>query len=204
MQSDLHTTELRHLLDRSQKGDPAALEELLRRAGARMERLARAMLRSFPTVRQREQTGDVVQEAMLSLLAALRRLSFSSTREFYGLAAEHIRRRLLDFKRRHGHPHRNHQPLPEAHGQAGANLAGDDSDDLDRWEALHEAVANLPADQREVFSLRLYHGWSNEEIADLLQVSTRTIMRLWLRAQIALAEQLGEQRLPLEGGDAGG
>ena len=97
---DLRTTQLRELIDRLQRGDAAALDELLRRASARLERLARSMLRRFPNVRRQEQTADVVQEASMSLAGALRQLSFSSTREFYGLAAEHIRRRLLDLARR--------------------------------------------------------------------------------------------------------
>jgi RNA polymerase sigma-70 factor (ECF subfamily) len=203
MQSDLHTTELRQLLGRFQGGDPSAIEELLRRVARRLERLARAMLRNFPTVRSREQTGDVVQEAMISLMRALRQLSFSSTREFYGLAAEHIRRRLLDLHDHHARPHRNHEQLPEAEGQAGAGVAAAESDDLDCWQSLHEAVETLPANQREVFSLRLYHGWSNEQIAECLQVSTRTVIRLWIRAQIALTARLGDQPPGLETRSAG-
>ena len=83
-----------------------------------LERLARAMLRNFPCVRKREETSDVVQEAMMSLVTALRQLTFSSTREFYGLIAEHIRRRLLDLQRRHAQPHRDHLPLGAAAGGA--------------------------------------------------------------------------------------
>jgi RNA polymerase sigma factor (sigma-70 family) len=196
MPSELHTTELRVLLDRLDAADPTALEELLGRAAGRLERLARGMLRNFPLVRQREQTADVVQEAMLGLIGALRQVRFTSTRDFFGLAAEHIRRRLLDLARYHGRAHRNLEPFPHGLNQAGD--VGPAEDDFDDWQALHEAVAALPAEQREVFSLRLYHGWTVEEIAALMQISTRTVSRLWLRAQIRLAEQL---RLPSHPGE---
>ncbi len=195
MTTELRTTILNGLLARFQAGDPAALEELLRRAYARMERLARAMLRRYPPVRQREQTADVVQLAALSLIGALRELKFSSTRDFFGLAAEHIRRRLVDLNRYHSQPHRNHAALAAA-GEA-AQVPATRDEDLERWAALHEAVEQLPPDQREVFSLRFYHGWSVEEVAELLQVSTRTVTRLWVRAQIDLTKQIGG-RLPGE------
>jgi RNA polymerase sigma-70 factor (ECF subfamily) len=198
MQSELHTTALCDLLERFQGGDPLAVEELFRRAGDRLERLARAMLKRFPLVRQREQTDDVLQEALLSLLGALRQVRFSSTREFYALAAEHIRRRLLDLHRRHSGPHRDHAPLARAAGGSDLIPAPEQDSELDGWQALHEAVAGLPVEQREVFSLRLYHGWTVEEIAALLQVSTRTVDRLWLRAHVCLRQQLGGRPLPGE------
>lgn len=189
MQPELQTTELRNLLHRFQAGDGSALDELIRRAASRLERMARSMLRRYPSVRQHEQTADVVQETVLSLIGALRQINFASTREFYGLAAEHIRRRLLDLARRHRRG--NQVPLDHAAGESGQIPAPESEDDLDRWQALHEAVAALPPDQREAFSLRFYHGWGMQEVADLLQISTRTVTRLWLRAQVALGAKLG-------------
>ncbi len=188
--------DLRNLLDRFQHGEREAVEELLRRAAGRLERLARAMLRNFPTVRQREQTADVLNEALLSLVGALRQLSFTSTRDFYGLAAEHIRRRLLDLGRYHGRAHRGLLPLEQAGDEADRARNRSEDEELDRWQALHEAAAELPAEQREVFALRFYHGWGVEEVAGLLQVSTKTVTRLWLRAQMALTEKLGGKPLP--------
>src|SRR5262245_12374235 len=186
---DLQTTQLLVLVDRIQQGDKAAMEELLRRTSARMDRLARSMLRRYPQVRGHEQTADVVQEATFSLLAALRQLKFQSTREFYGLAAEHIRRRLLDLARRYRRPGREHRSLEEG---VVADASGGAADaDLELWEALHEAVERLPADQREVFGLKFYHGWEQRQIAELYACSTKTVQRLLLRAQLRLGELLG-------------
>src|SRR5262249_25947780 len=100
----LNTAELCALIERVHAGDAAALDELLRRCAARLERMASKMLRRFPRVREHEQTGDVIQEAMTTFVTALRQLHFSSTRDFYGLAAEHVRRRLLDLARRFAGP----------------------------------------------------------------------------------------------------
>ena len=71
--------------------------------------------------------------------------------------------------------------------------------DLDLWHDLQEAVGQLPVDQREVFALRFYHGWDQGQIAELLQVSTKTVGRMWVRAQLRLGELLGGRGLP--GGD---
>jgi RNA polymerase sigma-70 factor (ECF subfamily) len=195
MPSELHTTALRHLLARFQNGDPGAVNELFERAAGRLRRMASAMLRRYPQVRQREDTGDVVQEAALGLVGALRQLSFSSTRDFYALAAEHIRRRLLDLNRRYRQPHRDHLLLGRGEGVVD-QVATDSEAELELWADLHEAVATLPAEQREVFCLRFYHGWGLAQIAEQLQVSTRTVTRLWLRAQIALSERLADRPLP--------
>jgi RNA polymerase sigma factor (sigma-70 family) len=173
----LRTTELPNLLARLRCGDRDAADELLRRCRERLEAMARAMLRRFPAVSAREQTADVVQEASLSLLAALKTLDVANTRAFYGLAAHHLRLRLLDLARKH----RPREAVPQA----------DDPDaDLERWSALHEAAERLPVELREVFSLRFYHGWTFVDIAPLLGVSVPTARRRWLEAVAELREQL--------------
>lgn len=194
---DLHTSQLRDLIRRIQQGDPIALNELLRRASGRLEKLARAMLRQYPRVRDSEQTSDVVQEASMSLTAALRQLTFHSTREFYGLAAEHIRRRLIDLARRQGRRPAT-LPLPE-----GENEPHDPrtDEDLSNWQALHEAVARLPNDAREAFLLRFYHGCTVDQVVEVMGISRRTAARLHARALAALSAQLSDRGLPgsLEG-----
>lgn len=199
MDSELHTTQLRFLVDRMHQGDQSAVDELMRRASRRLESLARSMLRRFPRVSQHEQTADVVQEAVLTMLSALRQLSFTSTREFYGLAAEHIRRRLLDLARRYDNPARS--PALLADGQPGQLPSVPNDDELDRWALLHQAAETLTAECREVFSLRFYHGWTVEQIAVLLQTSDRTVKRYWSRAVLALSERVGQRGLPGEVGE---
>ncbi len=188
--SSLHTEHLARLLERMRQGDRAAAEELIRRAGDRLTRLSRQMLRQFPTVRAQEQTGDVLQEATLRLLAALRQATPDSTRAFFALAAQHIRFHLLDLARcyRHGIP----RPLHEHPEPVAADA------DLECWEALHEAVGQLPAPLREVFSLRFYHGWSWPRIAELLNVHERTARRHWIEAGVTLTAALAG-RVPAPG-----
>jgi RNA polymerase sigma factor (sigma-70 family) len=188
----LHTTSLLEMLARYRDGDTAALDELLRRIGERLERLARKMLRSYPVVRAREETDDVLQNALIRLARALREVQPPSTAAFFGLAAEQIRRELLDLARYHRRRAPVNQPLPQSGGPLDPidpNVP--DPRDLDRWQALHEAVERLPAELREVFGLTFYHGGTQQEIAGLLSVSDRQVRRLWRQVCLRLNEMLG-------------
>src|SRR5207237_798423 len=63
---------------------------------------------------------------------------------------------------------------------------------LGRSADLHEAARRLPAESREVFALRFYHGRTFAEIAAILAVSGATARRRWLEAVAELAGQLRE------------
>jgi RNA polymerase sigma-70 factor (ECF subfamily) len=153
------------------------------------------MLRRFPGVRRWEQTGDVLQNALLRLLRALRQVQPASVRDFFGLAAEQVRREVLDLARHYYGPHG-----PGAHegGEAGDGprgqetvAAADESGELERWCAFHEEVGRLPGEEREVVGLIFYHGWTRAQAAGLLQVNERTVRRRWESALVRLHRALG-------------
>ena len=58
----------------------AARDELLKGVGARLEKLARKMLRKYPHVRRWTETGDVLQNAIIRLLRALESIRPKTTR----------------------------------------------------------------------------------------------------------------------------
>ncbi len=197
MDASARTTHLVAWLDRMKAGDRAARDELLRGFGGRLERLARKMLRGFPGVQRWAQTDDVLQSSLLRLLRALEQVQPTSTRDFFGLAAEQMRRELLDLAR--------HFYGPQGHGtnhagRIGAESSetpgvepsdrGDDSAELERWCAFHQEVEQLPAEQREVVGLIFYHGWTQVEVAELFQVNVRTVQRRWEAALVKLHQVL--------------
>ena len=59
-------------------------------------------------------------------------------------------------------------------------------EELEVWAAFHMAVGRLPAEEREVFNLRYYHGWKECDIAELLQIDDRTVRRKWRHACLQL------------------
>lgn len=203
---DLPTTFMRQLVDRYQQGDAAASDELLRRISVRMQGIARRMLRRFPGVQRWEQSEDVVQNAILRLLRALRQVKPDTMRSFYGLAAEQIRRELLDLARHYYGPrglgthHESNLHLESS----GGNLVprrepaapGEQPEDVERWTAFHEAIAQLPPEEREVFGLTFYHGWGQKEIGELIQKDERTVRRRWRAAVMKLNDLLKGQLPP--------
>src|SRR5262249_7011518 len=67
-----------------------------------------------------------------------------------------------------------------------------DPDDLERWTAFHEGVANLPTKEREVVGLIFYHGWTQLEVAEFLRINERTVRRWWESALLKIRGTIGE------------
>ena len=187
---ELDSDELRDLVARTRAGDREAEDRPIRAVLGRFENLARRMLNRFPDLRQWAQTADVAQEAMLRLLRALRSVSPQTTRDFFNLAAEQIRRQLIDLARQYRRVPVQALPVGDSSGD-GSDPPAPAGTDLERWEHFHEAVAKLPAEQREVIGLTFYHGWTQARIAELFGVDERTIRRRWREACRALDKELG-------------
>lgn len=190
---DLDTVVMQDCLDRWRAGDKGAADDLLRKAGVRLEKLARRMARSFPNVRSVVEVEDVLQNGLMRLLRTLQTLRPGSTRDFFNLAAVHIRRELLDLAR----SYRNRRTVPldpsdsSALSPAEPAAPDDAGPDAERWVRFHEAVETLPVEEREVVGLVFYHGWTQDKIAELFQVDERTIRRRWASACQRLRRVVG-------------
>lgn len=200
------TLAMQRLVDQLQAGDLSAQDEICRRVGERLQRLASKMLKTYPGVNRWEQTDDVLQNSLLRLLKALKAVRPDNMRAFFGLATEQLRRQLLDLNRHYqgacGHGrHLVDMPVRGGaetglHEPADAATSPSQTAALERWQALHEAVANLPDEEREVFGLVFYQGWTQKQIAELLEVNERTIRRYWQSVCIRLNDML-QGELPL-------
>jgi RNA polymerase sigma-70 factor (ECF subfamily) len=194
------TAQIQGWIERLKAGDESARKELLACACARLERLTRKMLRSYPRVRRWEQTDDVFQNASLRLYRALAEVRPAGVVEFFRLAALNIRRELLDLAK--------HYYGPRGAGAHHASLAGgeesgegpaaceradtqDDPARLAAWTEFHTQVDALPAEEREVFDLLWYQELTQAEAANLLGVSERTVKRRWQSARLQLFRALG-------------
>jgi RNA polymerase sigma factor (sigma-70 family) len=181
-------------LGRLAAGENGALEELIRHTGVRLEKLTRHMLRGHPAVHRWAQTEDVLQGALVRLLRALRELRPGSPGEFFALAAQQIRRELLDLAR-HSHGPQgigaNHASDPGRTVGEPAPEPADESLDgsaLAEWTELHLQIEALPQEQRQVVDLLYYQGLSQPEAALLLGVAVRTVQRRWHDALLRLHE----------------
>jgi RNA polymerase sigma-70 factor (ECF subfamily) len=198
-----HSNQLQNWLHRMCAGDRSAREALLRAILPQLERMTQQMLRRFPGVARWEQAEDVLNNALLRLLRALKEVQPTSVRDFLGLAVTQIRRELLDLARRHQGPlglGARQVSLAKilSHNASGMEIADpldepEERDDMERWQAFHEAVERLPTEERQVIELVFYGGWTQAEIAKLFQVNERTIRRHWQSACRRLHQLLTDQ-----------
>jgi RNA polymerase sigma-70 factor (ECF subfamily) len=200
---------LQRCLERLQAGDATARDELVTCACERLERLTRKMLRDYPGVRRYEDTGDVRQNASVRLWRSLREVAPASVREFFRLAALHIRRELIDLSRHHFGPegagahHATPGPGQGAGPESTAPPAYEKPDGTDEaahlaaWGEFHRQAGALPDEEREVFDLLWYQGLPQAEAAELLGFSERTVKRRWQAARLKLHAALKGELPPL-------
>lgn len=183
----VHPSLIQDLLPRASAGDPAALDALLRHCGDRFTALTRRMLGDFRRVRRWAETDDVLQNALLRLVKALRDVKPATPRDFLALASLQIRRELIDLARRCYGPQgigANHESTP--------HLAPDPADGRDepsslaQWTELHEQIDALPDEEREVVGLLFYQGVTQAEAAEVLNMPLRTVQRRWHDALLKL------------------
>lgn len=202
-QSEDQVAQTQFLLDQAVQGDEQAYDDLLNRASDRLLKLTRKMLRRYPNLHRWEQTDDVFQNAAIRLHRSLRKVKPDSVRNFYGLATVEIRRTLIDLCRHHFGPE-------GAAGRYQSDIKGDedrgilqnesdrnDRDSLEVWSQFHEAVEELPDEEREVMHLVWYGGMKQAEVAAVLGVSVPTIKRRWYRARIELHTIMDGQLPPI-------
>jgi len=178
-------------LNRYQSGDRAAADALMRKVKVRLEKLARRMLRTFPNVRGLADSDDVLQNSLVRLLRTLQQLKPKSTRDFYNLAAVHIRRELLDLARSTRGKGTVSLNVVWQNPNKSCEPASPDPSEADLWVHFHQAIDQLPLEEREVVGLVFYHGWTQSRIAELFQVDERTIRRRWASACQRLKTMIG-------------
>ena len=190
-----NTVLLHEKLARMKAGDRNAANELVMGVYQRMVRLSRKMFSRFPNVSRWTDCDDVLQNALLRLLKTLETVRPNSMRDFYNLAAVHLRRELLDlarfFARREKaglRPDDPRDPEDSSVRSGPRDMRIDDPDELEKWCQFHEEVEKLPVQEREIVSLIYYHGWKQAEIARLFDIAERTVRRRWEAAMIHLKD----------------
>jgi len=170
----------------------AAYDQILEIAMERLRILTHEMMRGYPSLARWEQTDDVFQEVVIRLYRTLKKVQPQSARHFFGLAAQQVRRTLIDLARHHFGPlataanHESHFGLAELPPPASESTDGPVT--LAEWAEFHEQIEKLPEEPRDVFSLIWYTGATHAEAAKILEVSTKTVQRRFLQARLLLTE----------------
>lgn len=163
------------------------LDELFPESYARLQRIAHRQLMGSPGIRTLD-TGGLVHEAYLKL--AQQEQAFIATGQFYALAAQAMRRILIDYARKQKRQKRGGDlikvTLEDQHVQ---HLSSDNMLDL------HEAVVRyeqLNPRGAKIIELWFFGGFKQVEIAEILDISEITVRREWRLSKAWLSRQLKE------------
>jgi RNA polymerase sigma factor (TIGR02999 family) len=183
-------TNITQLLIAWGNGDPAALEALAPEIQKELHRLAAHYMAG-------ERPGHVLQATALVNEAFLRlvdweRVQWNNRAHFFGVAAQMMRRVLVDAARSRGRAKRGGEAVKVSLSEAVAAPQMENVDLIALDEAL-QSLEELDPRQSRVIELRFFGGLSLEETAEALHVSVATVRRDWSLARAWLFRELSKK-----------
>jgi RNA polymerase sigma-70 factor (ECF subfamily) len=185
--------EFRPLRAAVESGEQAAVKRLVPVLYDELRRLARRHMagqRPGHTL----QTSDVVNEAYLKL-ANVKRPAWQDRVHFLAVASCAMRSVLVDYARRRGYAKRGANPLRVSLGESDDQRAEDPVEVLAVDEALSRLAALDPR-KAQIVELRYFGGLGVDEVAQLLELSSRTIKREWRWARAWLYREFHPETPP--------
>lgn len=170
-------------------GEPAALNELLPLVNDELRKLARRYLRRESPGHTLQPTA-LVNEAYLRLIDQ-RQVQWQNRAHFLGIAAQLMRRILIDHARRHHYQKRGGGALRVSLDESAAVTDAKAAELLAVEEALEKLTA-LDARKGRIIELRFYGGLTEVETAEVLGISVPTVQREWRSAKAWLHRMLTE------------
>lgn len=182
--------DITRLLQDWRNGEPGALDRLTPLVYDELHLIAaRQMSREWRVTMY--QTTALVSEAYLKLMGQ-RNVDWQNRAHFFAIAAQMMRRILVDNARRELRPKhgagKHELQLDEASAVASPGIDGVDALALDAALTKLEA---LDPDQARIVELRFFGGLTIEEAAEVMGVSPATIKREWAVAKGWLYRELG-------------
>ena len=152
-----------------------------------LRRLARGYLQRERGDHTLQATG-LVHEAYLRLVDQ-KTTTWQNRAHFFGVAAQLMRRILVDHARRHRTAKRGGDATKVEFDEALAPSASRSLDVIALDDALQD-LAKLNLQHSQIVELRFFGGMTTEEVAEVLDVSPRTIQREWRMARAWLRRQI--------------
>jgi RNA polymerase sigma factor (TIGR02999 family) len=184
------TPSVTNLLQAWGGGDSAALDRLVPIVYDELHRQADHLLRR-ESPGHTLQTTALVHEAYLRLVDQ-RQAHWQNRAQFFGIAAQLMRRILVDHFRRHRAAKRGGAAAQVTLDESAMETPGQDVDILALDEALTR-LADLDQQAAHVVELRYFTGLGIEETAEALGISPATVKRAWTMARVWLKRELSER-----------
>src|SRR5207249_3926053 len=191
--SPLGMTEITRILQSLESGDAKAADQLLPLVYDEPRKLA-AHKMSLQPPGQTLQATALVHEAYLRLLGDEEK-RWENRRHFFSAAAEAMRHILIDRARRRLRV--RHGEMAEKVPLDGIEIAAPAREEivLQLDEAL-EKLAQISPEQAEIVKLRFFAGFTETEIAEVLNLSERTVQRQWSYAKAWLFDRIEAMKEP--------
>ena len=179
--------EITNLLKAWSNGNQEALDRLSERVYGELHRMARRFMKN-------ERQGNSLQATALVHEVYLRLVDVGNVEwhqraQFFAMAAQMMRRILVDAARTRGSRKRGGQAVRVNFEEAAVLVAEPDQSMIALDEAL-AAFSEIAERQAKVVELRYFGGLTEEEIAHALDISPRTVSRDWEFARVWLAREL--------------
>jgi len=188
MEPDAH--QLTQLLEAWSDGEEEALEKLAPLVHAELYRLAkRYMSRERPN--HLLQTSALINEAYVRLID-WKAVRWQNRAHFFGVAAQMMRRILVDFARRRPRAEKDQEAVQLSLDEALTVTTERDPDLLALDEAL-KSLATIDERKSRIVELRFFGGLSVDETAEVMKLSTITVIREWNKAKAWLYRELSSK-----------
>jgi RNA polymerase sigma factor (TIGR02999 family) len=179
--------ELTELLLAWGNGDEEALARIAPLVHAELYRLAkRYMSRERPD--HLLQTSALINEAYVRLID-WKAVRWQNRAHFFGVAAQMMRRILVDFARKRPKLDKDVEALNISLDEAMTVTADKDADLLALDEAL-KSLAGIDERKSQIVELRFFGGLSVEETAEVMKIAPITVTREWNKAKAWLYREL--------------
>jgi RNA polymerase sigma factor (TIGR02999 family) len=178
---------LTQLLSAWSAGDEAALEQLMPMIYHELHRLAARHLARERAEHTLQPTA-LVNEAYLRLIDQ-KRVRWQNRAHFLGIAAQMMRRILVDYARARRYAKRGGgAPVVSLH--EAAEVSVEKASDLIAVDDALTRLSEIDIRKGRVVELRFFGGLSVEETAEVLQISPNTVLREWRTAKAWLHREL--------------
>lgn len=171
-------------------GEPSALEELIPLVHLELKRIARNFMRR-QRVGHTLQTTALVNEAFVRLVDS-DKVRWQDRAHFFAMSAQLMRRVLVDAARRKNSEKRGGERVRVTLADEMKLIERDEADVVALDDAL-KRLAALNQRQCQIVELRYFGGLTEDEIAETLNISTRTVRRDWNVARAWLFRELKSQ-----------
>ena len=182
------------LLQQVSGGNRLAVDELTPLVYHELKRIAGGQLKNERSGHTLQATA-LVHEAYLKLVDQ-RGVDWQGRAHFFGIAAQLMRRILLDYAKSRGRLKRGGDAHRTSLDEA-LVVAGDRASDLVLIDAALTRLEQLDPRQAKVVELRFFGGLSVEETAAAMSISAPTVKREWAMARAWLHRELGSRNTAL-------